>query len=182
MPLSPPFSAAATRLLPPNSTFPSTTYSRLQNPTTLLTLSPSSSIMSIIGKAFHTVRTHSLLVSARCKCDGARILGKMRFSSCSMSTSGYHGRFGRILFNGKVGGGLLNCKGGALNVHGTPFAHPVYLQILSPETQGHGELASPPLWCRRFDSSAGTGVWKRSRSDQSGYYDGCVAVVSMAIL
>ena len=33
-----------------------------------------------------------------------------------------------------------------------------FIQIASPETQGHGELASPLLWCRRFDSSSVTGV------------------------
>ena len=84
-------SAAATRVLPPNPNFSSTAYSRLQNLTTLLTLSLPCWIISIIGNAFQTPRLHGLLVSVRCKSDGAGILDKTRFSSCSMSTSGYRG-------------------------------------------------------------------------------------------
>jgi hypothetical protein len=53
-------SAAVTRL-PPNPNFRSTAYSRLQNPTTLLTLSIPSWITSIIGKAFQTPRLRGLL-------------------------------------------------------------------------------------------------------------------------
>ncbi|KIJ91256.1 hypothetical protein K443DRAFT_492619 [Laccaria amethystina LaAM-08-1] len=85
-------SAAATRLLPRNPNFPSTAYPRLRNPTTLLILPLPSWITSIIGKAFQTLRFHGGLASVRCKSDGAGILDMTRFSSCSMSTSGYRGQ------------------------------------------------------------------------------------------
>ncbi|KIJ91928.1 hypothetical protein K443DRAFT_685571, partial [Laccaria amethystina LaAM-08-1] len=53
--------AAATCLLPPNPNFPSTAYSRLHKPTTLLTLPLPSWITSIIGKASETPRLHGIL-------------------------------------------------------------------------------------------------------------------------
>ena len=96
-----PFSAAATRLLPPNLNFPCSTHSRLQNPTTLLSLSPSSWMMSVIGKAIQMPRMHSLLVPVRCKRDGAGILKGRGSRHCSMSTRGYRGQTNFVQCGGR---------------------------------------------------------------------------------
>ena len=66
-------------------------------------------------------------------------------------------------------GGLLDCKGCALNVYGTPFAHPVYLQIAPLESQVTVNPPHFPLWCRRFDSSAGTASGKEGVEVSKGW-------------
>ena len=58
----------------------------------MLILSSSSWIMSIIGNAIQMPRMLGLLVSVRCKSDGAGILRGRGSRHCSMSTSGYRGQ------------------------------------------------------------------------------------------
>jgi hypothetical protein len=132
-------SAAVTRLLPPNPNFPSTAYCRLQNPTTLLTLSLPSWITSIIGKASETPRLHGLLKATEL---GSWIRRGSRLVQCP-----------RADIVDKVRANLFQWGGRRVIVElqGLNAERPRYIiraPGFSSNCLSHSEFASLPLWCR----------------------------------
>jgi hypothetical protein len=131
--------AAVTRLLPPNPNFPCTAYCRLQNPTTLLTLSLPSWITSIIGKTSETPRLRGLLKATEL---GSWIRRGSRLVQCP-----------RTDIVDKVWTNLLQWEGRrvVVELQGLNAERPretIRAPSFSSNCLSHSEFASLPLWCR----------------------------------
>ena len=130
-------------------------YSRLQNSTTLLTHYPSSSIMSIIGKAMQMPHMHNLLVSVWCKSDGAGIFKGRGSRHCSMTMSDKVQRSLPVELQGLI----TECSR-------YPNRSPDFSSMLPlPRPQGHGELTPTFLvaWKIQFiRSHRRLEIWKRN--------------------
>ena len=150
-----PPSAAVTRLLPPNSDFPYTTYSRLQNPTTLWPFRHLPGLCRLLGRPF---RCHAFMASFQ------YVLKAMERGPRFSSLFNVHEwiswtRFRQVFFSFERGGDRR-----AARIERWTFTVPQSLtqflfDVASPETQDHGEFA-PPSLCGRFDFFARIGAWK----------------------